>query len=770
MAEQKEDPYTYISPYARKLQLRKVKDLHEKDALIEEATNAGTMDGDPLSTEIPCVSTPFTDQLIPVPCPSIGKPLDGADAINSLLSGILILSCHGTANFDYNLTTDYIIPYRMLFIYTTPFSFSGLSSKDINHPSHRMNKLINYRKNISERQFNVRVDEHCVGITTRTLLEAMLADTVSVKIGVDNFVVTNAEAIQIAKDKIMRTDHLGMPHIGTHKNQIYCFSNYCFYNNDDVHDAFSGLFLAAFCINNNWVSSNYNPIRFKGPPTKSQGVLPPKSNLYPTSSLLDEIKTMLVFDVSSIRDINKCLRMNNTLLNFIIRMLIARNVTFTSSIATILVKSASGHHYSTPVRLDYSFIDPNVNFDTIAEANVNGLPVINNNVKISRISAEDVSILLYVLWFISNGKWKEINIIMNLMNLMYFYYYHIMMKIPIDNYQPTDPDEIAFIEKIHNDTSLLPLTAITTFNILINNYIHEQATINKITFATIHSVCRPNANPEQNATVQKQGQLSQECEIAFNCSSNPMERYKPEEVTTAFPEIPVEAIQPIVEAIQPIVEPFEPIVDDNFQPIVDEKKGEPMEPDETQDTMAYSEKIGEQDHPMEQDQPSAKITPDLTQPGLMTFYRFLDLIRPLKIVASAVLGRQYFKYFEDFPINQYSIDIATIKEAKCTKQTIQSAVQLHQLEEETENDDHLLFLKIQINNVLNYLKTDILIATNPELQREELKQQQIELRQQQRLLTKKRKPAEDKQTFDGGKRKTCKRKRKTRNKRKTKTR
>ena len=730
--EETTDKYTYISPYAMKMKLQRDNSLKGKSELIQTATNPETMDGVFLSTQILCDGTPFyllqsippelppdqsmslelpPDQsiplesippelpqsikvpcsIIPVPCPpNIGPPLDGVDAMDSLLSGILILSCHGTVNFDYNLTTDYIIPYRMLFIYSTPFSFSGLSPSDITILSHRMNKLIHYRNNINNASL-VEFDETCVGITTKTLLKAILGDVVFIEHNADNFRVTYDKAIEFAKSKGIPTSHLGKPHIGTPVNQLYCLSNYYFYNNHNVHDSFSGLFLAAFCLIKDskevWASSNYMPIYFKEPPTKSQGVMPSTpTEIYPLSTLPDEIKNMLVFDVSSIRDINKVKNMNKTLLNFIIKMLIARNVTFTSSLATIL-KSASGHHKSTPIRLDYSFIEPVFTFDTTAEANVNGLPVTNNNVKISRISAEDVSILLYVLWFISNGKWKEINIIMNYMNLMYFYYYNIMMKIPIVDYRPADQAEIDFISKINEDTSLLPLAAITTFNILINNYIHEQATINKITFATIHSVCRPNAIVEQTNTVQIRGQFSQDCEIALDCSPKPMKtNYNPQKVTSAFPKITVELNQIIEPKIQPIVEQFEPIV-------------------ETVQSMEL---------------PVQPIQPPIIESSLITFYNFLNFINPfnsdlksIQLLASAIIGPQNRRYFEDFPINQYSINNATIKETACNRIQLVSQSQGRLEKETTDNDDHLVFLKGRINNVLNYLKTGNLITSDP---------------------------------------------------------
>ena len=687
------DAYKYISPYARQRQRQLDIALTSKGALTTQARNYP--DGGPLSSEIPCDPTPFNaTEIISSPCPSSSVVADGAPAMDSVLNGILMLSCHGTVNFDYNLTTDYIIPYRMLFIYSTPFSFSGLAPANIKILSHRMNKLIHDRNNINNTLL-YKIDDTCGGITTRKLLQAILMDSTFVEHVENNFRFTYDQAIAFATSKGIPTDHLGKPHIGTPLNQMYCFSNYYFYNNEEVHDSFSGLFLAAFCINSTWVSSNYMPIIFSVSPTKMQGVMPPntQSNLYPESSLLDPIKIMPVYDLSSMRDIKKVKNMNNTLLGFIIKMLIARNVTFTSSIATI-IKNASGQYKSTPIKLDYGFIDPNlVIIDNITETNINGLPVNNNNVKISRISSEDVSILLYVLWFISNGKWKEINVIMNYMNLMYFYYYHIMMKITI-NYIPTNQDELTFIKKIHNDTSLLPLAAITTFNILINNYIHEQATINKITFATIHSVCRPNAIVEQTNTVQMRGQYSQECEIALDCSPKQEKPYQPQKVTSAFPQI----TPAVVELTQKIVQPFEPIVQP-FEPIVDETV-ETMEQDEDKEQEVTS---------VSPEMTVEPIQPPIIETSLITFYNFLDLMSPLKLVTSALFGRKYLKYFEDFPINQTAFNKATIKEAACNQQVSRKTQPQSQLEEETtENDDYLLFIKNKTNNILRYLKTGIL--------------------------------------------------------------
>ena len=116
------------------------------------------------------------------------------------------------------------------------------------------------------------------------------------------------------------------------------------------------------------------------------------------------------------------------------------------------------------------------------------------------------------------------------MNQMYFYYYHIMMKTMPQNNPDISKDESELINKMKEDTSILPLVAITTFNTLINNYIHEQATIYKITFATINSVCRPNAIPEENETLQLKGVFTQECEIALDCSPKMYEEYDPIEV------------------------------------------------------------------------------------------------------------------------------------------------------------------------------------------------------------------------------------------------
>jgi hypothetical protein len=273
---------------------------------------------------------------------------------------------------------------------------------------------------------------------------------------------------------------------------------------------------------------------------------------------------------------------------------------------------------------------------------------------------------------------------------------------------------------------LLPLAAITTFNILINNYIHEQATINKITFATIHSVCRPNANVAQDNTVQIRGQFSQDCEIALDCSPKPMKtNYNPQKVTSAFPKITVESNQIIEPIIQPIVEQFEPIVDEQFEPIVDEQ----FEPivDEQFEPIVETEQSTEMKLPVQ----PIPIQPPIIESNLITFYNFLNFINPLKIVASAVFGPQNRRYFEDFPINQYSINIATAKDAACNRIQLVSQSQAGLEKETTENDDYLVFLKVRVNNILKYLKTGKLIASDPISIQSSLQAAREELRRQE---------------------------------------
>jgi hypothetical protein len=730
-----EASYTYVSEYAKKKQRQRENAIRRSEGLLHIATSVN--DGIPLSDSRILCNT--ISSIITVPCPMERKVNDGVEAIDSLLNGILILSSHGIVNFAYNLTTAYTIPYRMLTIYTIPFSFLGQSSPNVTIPSHRMNKLIKYQQDIYDTLLIKIENSQCEGITPRNLLAQIKKDS-SIKDFQRDLFTKFPQIHTQASELNMDVTKIGLPHIGTPVNQTYSFSNYYFYNNKDVHDSFSGLFITVFCISEDgpWVSSNYMPIIFSKSPIKMSGVI---KQTYNESTLLDAIKTMPVYDLTSMRDIKKIKNIDNTLLNLIIKMLIARNVTFTSSIAEIIVKHNEGQtdkQYSIPIRLDYGLIESGYSIiDNASEVDINGLPINNNNVKISRISSEDVSVLLYVLWFISNEKWIEINVIMNLMNQMYFYYYHIMMKTMPQNNPDISKDESELINKMKEDTSILPLVAITTFNTLINNYIHEQATIYKITFATINSVCRPNAIPEENETLQLKGVFTQECEIALDCSPKMYEEYDPIEVHA---KIVIPSNIPIIDI--PIDITYNPTSND-FQ-------------------------IPEESH---------------LQPNKILFSKFINLFSTIinsnaardayKSIKTIITGRRRNNlYFEDLLPIQTAI--GNIEARKCIEQGKMEEGKMEEEEEgkmeaeleiyNIDEDIYLSFIKQQTNTAFdllqNYSHTYDVIETGGGMSKPGDTRKTTQ--RKRKTTQRKRKTTQRKRKTTQRKRKTTQRKRKTR--------
>ena len=446
---------------------------------------------------------------------------DGIDSVKySFLNGMVFPICHGGINLSYNLTTSYTIPYRMIVIYGTPKNFSGLSSNDINNDSHRMNKLFRYQSIFNEVFLDLQLQQ-CIGITTMLYLRRLKALQNSEEIANIIFKkkyphVTDELAIAVGR----KTEDLAKSYVGTPVNQYYAFFNTYFSNNENYHDSFSGLFLPVYCRGEEWVSSNYNPIIFDKEPIKII------NTCQRVSTLPEKIINMPTFDLTSMRDLKKVKNMNTDNLLLIIKMLIARKTAFTSCNSKTKIDPApdSTSISSTATLLDISLIETDLPIEN-EDFELNGLHLDNNNVKIARITSEDVSILMYMLWFISNGKTPEVERIKYYMKNMYFYYYYLIQKVALPQHTLSDHE----LELLHGDATLLPLAAITAYNTIINNYIHERANFYNITFLTVNHICRPPADSTKKLELVEKGIFTQECESEFNsiCATGELPDYSP---------------------------------------------------------------------------------------------------------------------------------------------------------------------------------------------------------------------------------------------------
>ena len=452
-------------------------------------------------------------------CPHVPMQDDGPDLINSSLNGILFIIGHGGVKIPFNLTVPYVIPYRMLTIFSTLQNFSGKSHVNTGDLSHRMQKLlslINAYKNCLHEVIN-SPRYSCDTITAANFLRKMHEDTNAEEATKIDYLITFGITKEIAEAVGRILDNVGASNFGTTINQRYSFSNFHWYNDPEVHDAFSGLFIPVFCkiIDGDgrilWYSTNYEPIIFSGNPTKISNARQPKQNGHP--SILDALVNEPAFDISSMRDIKKVLNMGRYL-NLVIKILIVRGACFISANSQIKRKNnsslggaASVVKYSIIKKLDYGLMQTDLPLND-EDFLINGLPIDDDNIKIASINSEDVSVLMHILWLISNGKDGEMQVIENYMKSMYYYYYHLTYNLPF----PVNPDRKAEIEP----TLTTPIAAITIFNTCMNNYIHELSILFKISFLTVNKMCRPPNNPEDTNKLVPIGDVSQEFKDAMD--------------------------------------------------------------------------------------------------------------------------------------------------------------------------------------------------------------------------------------------------------------
>ena len=465
----------------------------------------------------------------------------------------LIFMGHGGTYTEFNLTNPCLIPFYVLSLFTSYSSgFSTFSRRAHDPPNllyHRMGKTLALNKVHEILQEN----NGNMPLTIKSLFKTMQVDVDINKIDVYQGRAMTAEyKLILAGAEAAGRDATKVGHYtgGNNSNQILYLCLGHMYNNSLVHDDFCGLFLKLYYYETLriWTSSmndNENPdspatknsIKFLENPMK----LDPVSNIAGQRNTVEPaLLTALLADLSSIEVLRKVKGMDreNTMLNLLMKILIARNVLFVSSCSgtpTDDLKKSKSHIIVTGTKINYDYLS----LDNVLDKNEKGEPLLvlcklssneevarlqgglpeqsltllDNKIKIYRLTTEDTFFLMHFLSIISNQEGEEEYNIINsrtlrriqtIMNQLTIAVYNLLIKR--DN---SDPISIQNYEK---ESFLLITLSIR----LMNDSIMSNAYYTRRVMGFIQSACRPANTPAEEAIVKKATPYSQELSMQLS--------------------------------------------------------------------------------------------------------------------------------------------------------------------------------------------------------------------------------------------------------------
>jgi hypothetical protein len=460
------------------------------------------------------------------------------------LSGIITGIYHGGPEQQRNLTVVPTIPFNTLQIYIT---FLGLVSYAslLGERFHRTNILVMFDTLFKD----ISIEKKCK-ITPADYYYAMRDDKLIEKFEefTQNATIRNQTHItQDCKDNGRDVCSIGKYAFGTPLNQILNFCAQTFFDKkkNPKADDFCGWFMHVCEITTQygkrWCSANNVTVEFNGTPIATNGITfvfapimqlkdgPPISftKTYPerrTNSgdvLNTSLEDALVYDLCSFEEIRKVEYIDvDTHVMLIIKVLIARRVIFSTKETKEPIEFKN-------TRYTFNWIDDDyAGFIEHFSGNLN-----LNDMKIYEINSEDFSVLLHILWFISNGKTAEIDCIINFMNIM-------STCIKIFKNVPDKKDECVY-----------------NINRFINDYVDQCAKYYHINFLTIMNGCRPNVDPDKKGRTGPARQVTQECMQVTEDTS----KYSMCVVSCNNPPPPLPHFEEILESLIPTPPSSEPI-------------------------------------------------------------------------------------------------------------------------------------------------------------------------------------------------------------------
>ena len=434
------------------------------------------------------------------------------------LSGIITGIYHGGINLPRNLTNVPIIPFNILQIYIT---FLGLVSyaADPGSRFHRTNILVMFDKLFKA----ISIQNNCK-ITPSHYYNAMRSNQLLNKFEEFTSEETQQDYTQIIKEC---TEHnrdvcsIGHYAFGTPLNQILTFCEQTLFDKTEeenpMFDDFCGWFMHVCEITTGdtpiWFSATNvtvgdgetqmvtNGITFVYAPiprledddeTTEQLSTPvqftktfPERRQNAKGSLNPRLEDALVYDLCSFEEIRKVQHMTDYYVMLILKLLIARDVRFSTPVQ-VNPQAPQAQRAFEKTSYSYNWID----YDD--EGFVAQFKDKLNDMKIYQISSEDFSVLLHILWFISNGRTVEIDCIINFMKIM-----------------------STCIKIFKNDTDNKN-KCVNNINRFINDYVEQCAKYYHINFLTIMNGCRPNADPVKHGKTVPTGIMTQECAEVFS--------------------------------------------------------------------------------------------------------------------------------------------------------------------------------------------------------------------------------------------------------------
>ena len=439
------------------------------------------------------------------------------------LSGIITGIYHGGINLPRNLTNVPLIPFNTLQIYIT---FLGLVSyaADPGSRFHRTNILVMFHKLFKD----ISTQNNCK-ITPSHYYNAMRSNNLLKEFEEFTSEETQQDYTQIIKEcELHKRDVCSIGHyaFGTPLNQILDFCEQTFFDKKEednpMFDDFCGWFMHVceitigdtprwfsatnVTVNDGTTQIVTNGITFVIAPimrledddetTEPASTTDQFTKTFPerqtnaSGYLNPMLEDALVYDLCSLEEISKVQGMTPDYVMLILKLLIAREVRFSIPV-TPQTQGTPRKFKNTSYAFNW--------IDDDKDGFVAQFKDKLNDMKIYKISSEDFSVLLHILWFISNGRTVELDCIINFMDIM---------STCINNFKG-DAVKIKY--------------CVNNINRFINDYVEQCAKYYHINFLTIMNGCRPNADPAEHGKTEPPGNMTQECmQVSEDTSERPI--------------------------------------------------------------------------------------------------------------------------------------------------------------------------------------------------------------------------------------------------------